>query len=602
MTLRPEPMTALLATTVLACAVQFRATRTATPLAVAAAAVPLSVTGHHSGVVALAPLVVVAPSLFEWGRRNMASAVAIVTVAAALLVVLAFVGSDVWQRVADARATRAYGTSDYSWRDEVARYAFLSDSAGTPLRRGWVALALLAALAYVLRRRHARSSLDLPAASLGVGFALLIVTPSKWPWHFGALIGLAALAISAETVRLRRDAKEAYGWNVRPFVVIGAALLALVWALSVRQPWNLLDLQTLDWVKSTQTPLSLPLAGLGLLVGLSVAAIVAARRRRQPLTSAPWEAASWSALLVTVPLLAFTAGVLVVDGQKTASWSLTRQNLGTLRGDPGCGLADQLQVPAMASMRSVERLDPGGHSSPAWLPSAPVPDLGRFALGPTPGGEAASPWFALPVGRRPGIFVSGTGQYNSLAIEWGATRSESARVDLIGHADFDFDALPATAAGLVPWQFVTASQLPEPPMSADLLRVVLRDRDAFGSVIGVSAPVVYTKQRLAPLMDGAASVSLVHPAVRTYFPCVIQPRLERGQVDAPDWIVATTNQGNPLEIGRLSPFAGVADLYRLERLPLADSLHAPPGLVAFRVDRQIPGALEAAPLAARSSS
>jgi lysylphosphatidylglycerol synthetase-like protein (DUF2156 family) len=40
MTLRPEPMTALLATTVLACAVQFRATRTATPLAVAAAAVP----------------------------------------------------------------------------------------------------------------------------------------------------------------------------------------------------------------------------------------------------------------------------------------------------------------------------------------------------------------------------------------------------------------------------------------------------------------------------------------------------------------------------------------------------------------------------------
>jgi cell wall arabinan synthesis protein len=601
MTLRPEPATALLATTVLACAVQFRATRTAAPLAVAAVAVPLAVTGHHSGVVALAPLIVVAPGVFEWGRRHIAAGVALLTVAGALVVVLAFVGSDVSQRVADARATRAFGSSDYSWRDEVARYAFLSDAAGTPIRRGWVAIALLAALAYVLRRRHARSSLDLPGASLGVGFAMLIATPSKWPWHFGALIGLAAVAICAESVRLRRDAKMAFGWSVRPFLVIGASLLALLWALSVRRPWGPLDLRTLDWERSTQTPLSLPMAGFGLVVALFTAAIVVGRRRRQPLSNAPWEVASWAALIVTLPLIAFTGGVLAVDAAKTTSWSLTRQNLETLRGDPGCGLADQLNVPATASMRPLPSLDEG-RQVPAWLPSAPIPGLDRFALGPRPGGDTGSPWFRLPPDRHPGIFVSTMGQYNSLAVEWGSVRPGSMRVARLGRDEFDVDVVPAAASAFVPWQFVTGAQLPGPPTPATVFRAVLRNRASFGSITGVTGPVTYSTQRVSGLIDGRTSVSLVHPAVRTYFPCVSQPRIEGGLVEAPDWIIASKDQGNPLEIGRLSPFAGTVDLYRLERLPLDDSEHAPPGLIVFRVDRHIPGALEAAPVETTTAS
>jgi hypothetical protein len=45
-----------------------------------------------------------------------------------------------------------------------------------------------------------------------------------------------------------------------------------------------------------------------------------------------------------------------------------------------------------------------------------------------------------------------------------------------------------------------------------------------------------------------------------------------------------------------SPFRGVLDLYRLERLPVADSPDPPRDVVAvFAVERRIPGAMEAPP-------
>ena len=49
MTLRPEPLTALLVASVLLCTIRFVERSTAAPLAVAAILVPLAVTAHPSG-------------------------------------------------------------------------------------------------------------------------------------------------------------------------------------------------------------------------------------------------------------------------------------------------------------------------------------------------------------------------------------------------------------------------------------------------------------------------------------------------------------------------------------------------------------------------
>ena len=240
----------------------------------------------------------------------------------------------------------------------------------------------LAVLAFLLRRRRERASLDLASASLGVALVLLIATPSKWPWHFGALVGVAAVAVAAETVRLRKDASEAHGWNARPFVVIGAALLALVWASGKRLPWNPDDLRSLDWALSLSWFQAETIAaGFALMFA---AAILLAHHRARPLATSAWELATRAALVITLPLIAFTVGMLAVDAAKTDGWTLTRQNLQSLRGAPGCGFGDDLLVPDMDSVRPISILGGAKGRVPASLPCAYGRENRPLALGPWP--------------------------------------------------------------------------------------------------------------------------------------------------------------------------------------------------------------------------
>jgi hypothetical protein len=209
MTLRPEPVVALLVTAVLACTVRFCEREAAAPLAAAAFLAVLSFAAHPAGIVSLAPLLVVAPRLARWARPRLATAASIVVASVALLGVLAIVGSDAQQRRTDVISLRTYGDEISGWRDELNRYSLLSRPLyGAPLRREWVALAALAVIAYLLRRRRdaQEAPLGLATTGLGVSLVLLIATPSKLPWHFGVLIGVAAVASGAD-----KDAARAVG-------------------------------------------------------------------------------------------------------------------------------------------------------------------------------------------------------------------------------------------------------------------------------------------------------------------------------------------------------------------------------------------------------
>jgi Mycobacterial cell wall arabinan synthesis protein len=345
MTLRPEPAIALLAAAVLACTVRFLEAETAAPLAAAALLVPLALAGHHTGLVALAPLLAAAPVLFRWARSRLAAAGTILTASLAWLVVLAFVGADAAQRRDDAETFRAITSTTTSWRDEAVRYVRLSEFPNaTPLRRASVALILLAVLAYLLRRRReGRSLLDLPATALGLGLLLLVATPSKWGWHFGALLGLAPVAVACETARLRSDAARARGW-AGPLVVAGAAALAAAWIWTPRSAWQRGDLRVLDWIPAFESRLSLARLAFVLPLVLLAALVLVALARRRPPEAAAWRVAALTAPVLAVPAIAFTLAVLAADTAKADGWTLTRQNLDSLRGRSGCGLADDLLV------------------------------------------------------------------------------------------------------------------------------------------------------------------------------------------------------------------------------------------------------------------
>ena len=313
MTIRPEPVTALLATAVMACAVGFAVRETVTPLAIAALLVPLALTAHHTGIVALAPVLALSPRLVRWARARLATACALVTASISWALFLGFVGSDVRHRLADARTTSTYGITS-TWRDELHRYVMVDTFPwATPLRRATVALIGLALLAFVSRRRTAYRLLDVPATMFAVALVLFVVTPSKLPWHFGALAGLLALAVAAEVARLRDEAAQSQGWSLRPSLVVAAVVGAAAWSWSPRLPSNPLDLRTLSWDSGVDA--GLPFSSLAMVLPALVllgATIVGTKRgHRLGGPRAPWAAAVWATPMLAVPLLAFTVGMLV---------------------------------------------------------------------------------------------------------------------------------------------------------------------------------------------------------------------------------------------------------------------------------------------------
>jgi len=598
MTLRTEPFVALLVTGVLACTVRLLERETVAPLALAGVLVALAIVAHPAGIVSLAPLLVAAPRLIPWARPRLAVATTIAIATGALVVVLGFVGSDLELRRADAETYRTYGIATAGWREEISRYALLfsSHAFASPMRHMSVALMMLAVAAYVLRRRRSgKVLLDLPSLALLVSLLLLIATPSKWPFHFGTMLGVVALAVAAETARLRGEANRSDRRRALPFFAIGAAVFTATWAWSPRAPWNALDLQSLDWILGLERRFSLAtLAGLLPLFLLGVAALAElARDRRDRLRDVPWRVASWTAPALAVPVIAFTAGVLVVDTAKTDSWTLARQNIDTLTGNLRCGFADDALLPSAKSMRPLFVVGSGeSEPAPAWVPSPPIDGLPRFALGPVGEESASSPWFDVSRGQPFGVFVAGSRELtDKLALEWG--RRRPGRIERLGTDELTAEVQSAVR-DLGTWRFLLAPQLPSPKEGASAVRVVLPRNDvAPGSALATTAPVTYGSERLVRRLDEAGSLSLVLPNMLMYVPCARQPRLSDGVGEVPSQIVADI-RSYPVGLGT-SPFNGLFDLYRLQRFPLADAKGTPHGAVLFEVDRQIPGALTAPP-------
>jgi hypothetical protein len=597
MTMRPEPLTALFVTAVLACSVRFLEKRSAMPLAVAALLMPLALTAHHSAVPAFAPLLVIAPAIVRWARARIPAAATIAAASIALLAVLLTVGADLEQRRADAEIAPQFQAT--SGRDEIWRYVLLLNVPpySTPLRRASVGLIALAVLAFLLRRGRARESLlDLPAASLGLGLLVFIATPTKHVWHFGALLGVAGLAAATETARLRREAAQSGGRPIRPLVVVGAAALVSAWSWFPRHPWNEVDLRTLEWTLGFERSFSLSTLAVALPVLLLVAFVLfhVARGQRTRAGDAPWRTASWTAPLLATPLLLFTIGVFAADAAKTDSWTLARQNLGALRGDSGCGLADDLRVPRTDSVRALAAARAGDVGrAPDWVPPAPVEGVPRFDLGPAGARRpAASPWFRLPPRGSFGIFVSGEPSASDrLALEWGRLRER--RVGIVATDEIP-DEFASEVNAVLAWRFVAASELPARAPGANVVRISLQSEILTGSTLATTAPVTYASATLAQRLAGSRSPTLVMPSLLTFFPCARLPVLRGGAVEPPGEIVVPRWATSLLQL-RGSPFRGVLDLYEFERLPLADSPNPPREVLVFGVERRIPGALEAPP-------
>jgi arabinosyltransferase C len=504
-----------------------------------------------------------------------------------MLILLVFIGADIGQRSIDAQVHQSYGITD-SWFDEFRRYALLSDfAAGTIVRRGAVALIGLTVLAFLTRRtRGANTALDLPARTLIIGLVLLVAVPSKWPWHFGALLGVAAVAAAIETHRIRTDESRPRGWRPRWLLAVVALTIAIAWSWGPREPWTLLDATVLSWADTPATLIALAVAMPTLAV---VAMVLASRLLNRPTADAPWRVSTWAVPLVALPMVVFTLGFLATDAARS-EWSLARQNLASIRGDAGCGLADALQVPRWDSMRPMPvRVSPADRLPPAGsIPPAPVSGLDAYPLRPSRGEHVTTPWFDVNSGGMLGLFLFGHRNVSDkLTIEWGATRH--GRVESVGSDRIAADPT-VTAAGVSPWLFLPADALPRRPKAAGLVRAALLSSGDSSSALAVATPVTYRTQALSHALSQSGVTALISPAFRMYMPCAELPRLGDGLAEAPNYVLFTRIWIEPnLPVGyKTSPFRGVADLHTLDRVSTAGSI-VNDRLLIWRVDTRRPG-------------
>jgi hypothetical protein len=300
--------------------------------------------------------------------------------------------------------------------------------------------------------------------------------------------------------------------------------------------------------------------------------------------------------VLAVPVIAFTVAVLVADTAKTSSWTLARQNLDALRGDVRCGLADSAVVPVRASMHALALVGAAGLEPPApWLPPAPAPGLDRFTLSPpgTPALPSRSPWFRLRSGQHTGFFLAGIpAATETLELEWG--RIQGTRIASMAASVVAGDAATDARPDLSFWRFYAAGNLPPPPSGANTVRFSLSSEGP-GQPIGLSAPVTYSDEPLASLLEREVP-ALALPNLLTFVPCIRQPQVG-DTAEVPHLILAFRDSMWPLGTGT-SPFDGLPSLYRFVRLPLSDSADPPGDVAVYAVDRRIDGAAIAPPLAA----
>ena len=210
--------------------------------------------------------------------------------------------------------------------------------------------------------------------------------------------------------------------------------------------------------------------------------------------------------------------------------------------------------------------------------------------------------FAMQVRRRRGFglqqyqigfFVAGVPTVgDQIGLEWG--RSRGNRTETLRSTPTLVD-LSIRISSALPWRFLTASELPRRPITADAVRFTLTSTEGAGGAVAATAPVSYANRNLGDLLSGGSRTALINSAVVTYMPCAARPSLFQGIASTPDYVLSVRAfSSSPVDYST-SPFRGILDVYSLERVSLADSRTGLPEVDLYEVHRSVSGGMIAQP-------
>jgi hypothetical protein len=543
MTLRPEPAIALLTVGVLAACISYVETPSLGAPVVAVLLCGLAVTIHPGGVIASAPVLVCLPRLWRDVRARRALAPmgvgAVLAIGLAWALLLAHLDSDTVQRDSNVALIRSSGFHAQGIFDETQRYAYLADRGSSVPRRESVVLLGLVLIAFMAGRFWRRPLPQLlPSASVGLGLVLLSLTPSKWIWHFGGFIGLAAVAVGIETDRLA----GLRGRAGRRLPAVAAAVLGLsVWAALDPHEWGPLDVGR--WTLYSR-PVPYVAAMLG---GAAVVLVLAATRRmtRPDLALLPAVAAG---------LVAMTIVAHGLDGAASAFTTTPRQAISSLAGSRGCGIADDVVVPSPDSMQALPVLSATTRRHVGGRDSAPLERVRRTTA-----------WHLVRPGSAVGVLAGGARESaDELLVTWGHRQGKTIKTLTMGRVP-----MPAPAGGVVrdDWTFVPERALPARPPEADAVRIEARRRDGEETTTILSRPVSYRPEPLEAVLRRYGQRAAVDPFLFEGTPCASLPTLAYGVAQTPRVLVEA--EWGVSFAGNSSPFRGLDNVYETWSVPVA---------------------------------
>jgi len=357
MTLRPEPVICLLALVSLASMLSFSHVPRTAPLATTIVVTALAVAAHPVGVVAAAPPVAASPTLVAWIRRTRpgATIATLVLVGFACGLLLFTLGADLSARLTSGDALSSSAAHGQWWREDRRYTSFGYLGGDNPIRRLSLALMILTVVGLLTRLRSVQTGVSLvPSRSLAAGLLFLTLVPSKLPWHFGSLLGIAAVATSAEVARLMSEGPQ---WGLKAARGVVAFLLLVLAGIWVRQAgftappmtaWSDLDVRSTHW--GSGFALFAWVTALSVLGLTALAVLRMSDPFRMRARHVPSAAAAFAVIVLSLAAVGTTAAVLLVDAQ-ASRWTVGRQNAASFLGREGCGALDELRGDLPARVR-----------------------------------------------------------------------------------------------------------------------------------------------------------------------------------------------------------------------------------------------------------
>lgn len=576
---RPEILGALGGALVVALVLRAVSTRTLLPAAAAALVAGLAFAAHPTGIVAFAPLVVALPSLWRIARADGGVGDALLRTcavfSAAGVALFAAFADGTLRDLVTGRALFGSVETPLGPRDELLRYKFLLDDIpmGSYAKRVAVLVALMlvlwfVALAVTARVRRGRLPLTMQIVgwSLPISLAALVITPSKWTHHFGAIAGIgplfiAVLLVCGPAVVMSVARGERLPRWVSPAVVVSLVPVAVV---SLAGPNQWAYAWDIGMPNRGDPPHIGALALSSIALWAAIAAVVLClvwwrERPRGPLSLAP----AGMAIAVIGTSTAYLTATFTIAALPGTATSVGAANLADPIGSQclisrAVGLWDAAEARPLEPVSEAPVASDGFTEEPADSGDAatdrPAPSLRVWLGDGTAAADLVSPLYRLPrVSASERLVVLTRGDVSPAS----ANRVSLEFVDDAG--------APLTAIPLGDWAervgWVTLAIAPSAiPDDAVAVRVTGHTPGG-ASPLAVSAPAVASRTSLHDAAPSDAPTAVAWTST-FWFPCERPMEIADGIIEPP--VLATTfGVGPPDNIWRLERGGSLAGVARL---------------------------------------